>query len=222
MEDSNEHPVSDLGRNLRAARLAKGWSLRRLAESAEVSASLISQIENARTNPSVRTLHSLAEALSLPVHALFPGPEAAEIERPATYAEPVGFTSAELRRRHDGLPAVAEAPPRLHGDPILRRADRPRIDLQGGVAWERLTGAAEVGIEFISTEYAVGAQSGAKMSRHAGREFGLVLEGELTVELGFDRYVLGPGDSIVFDSTRPHRLSNSGDTPMRALWVIWE
>jgi transcriptional regulator with XRE-family HTH domain len=170
---------STIGDNLRSARLEKGWSMRELAAEAEVSPSLISQIENGRTMPSVRTLYSLAEALSLPVTK--------------------------------------------HLDqPVLRRKDRPRIPLQGGIIWERLTQSAEQAIELIQTEYPAGASSGNRMSRHAGREFGLVLEGELTLELGFDTYVLQSGDSITFDSTRPHRLVNNGSFPMRAIWVVWE
>jgi mannose-6-phosphate isomerase-like protein (cupin superfamily) len=32
--------------------------------------------------------------------------------------------------------------------------------------------------------------------------------------------VLGPGDSISFDSTVPHRLTNPGDEPVRGVWVV--
>jgi uncharacterized cupin superfamily protein len=58
------------------------------------------------------------------------------------------------------------------------------------------------------------------MSHNVGREFGLVLAGELTVELGFERYVLQPGDSIAFDSTMPHRMINTGQIPVQAIWVV--
>jgi mannose-6-phosphate isomerase-like protein (cupin superfamily) len=60
------------------------------------------------------------------------------------------------------------------------------------------------------------------MSRHACRELGLILDGELTIEIGFDTYVLQAGDSNTFDSTRPHRLTNTGNVPMRSIWVVWE
>jgi uncharacterized cupin superfamily protein len=60
------------------------------------------------------------------------------------------------------------------------------------------------------------------MSHHEGREFGLILEGELVVELGFEAYPLRSGDSIVFDSTTPHRLTNRSLQPMRALWVVFD
>ena len=47
--------------------------------------------------------------------------------------------------------------------------------------------------------------------RHMGREYGLVLSGRLRVTIGFDdEHELGPGDSIAFESSRPHRLENAG------------
>jgi uncharacterized cupin superfamily protein len=51
--------------------------------------------------------------------------------------------------------------------------------------------------EFLEITYASGAMSGANLSHHEGREFGLILEGELIVELGFDSYILHEGDSII-------------------------
>jgi len=32
--------------------------------------------------------------------------------------------------------------------------------------------------------------------------------------------VLGPGDSISFDSTTPHRLRNAGEEPATGVWVV--
>jgi mannose-6-phosphate isomerase-like protein (cupin superfamily) len=103
----------------------------------------------------------------------------------------------------------------------LHAGSRPTIQLKGGVTWSRLTAAAEADAEFLEISYAPGATSGANMSHHEGREFGLVLEGELVVQLGFQQLTLNEGDSIVFDSTTPHRLTNKSAEPMRALWVIW-
>jgi uncharacterized cupin superfamily protein len=59
------------------------------------------------------------------------------------------------------------------------------------------------------------------LSHHEGREFGLILEGELVVELGFEAYTLQQGDSIIFDSTTPHRLINKSARPARAVWVVY-
>jgi quercetin dioxygenase-like cupin family protein len=56
--------------------------------------------------------------------------------------------------------------------------------------------------------------------RHGGREYGYVTAGRLGVQLGFERYDLGPGDSISFDSSSPHRLWAIGDEPADAIWVV--
>ena len=220
-EDGIDPQMAEIGNNVREARLAKGWSMRQLATEAEVSPSLISQIENGRTTPSVRTLYSLAEALSLPVTHLVPDMTMKGEETAVLQTTRLDLTPSEVRSLNDGLINVETSPKHLD-DPVLRHDKRPHIQLQGGIAWNRLTKTAEQDIEFLQTEYPVGATSGERMSRHAGREFGLILEGELTIEIGFDTYVLQAGDSISFDSTRPHRLTNSGSIPVRAIWVVWE
>ena len=38
--------------------------------------------------------------------------------------------------------------------------------------------------------------------------------------MGFDEYVLGPGDAITLDSTIPHRLANEGPEPVHAVWFV--
>jgi uncharacterized cupin superfamily protein len=106
-------------------------------------------------------------------------------------------------------------------EPVVRANTRPTIELLGGVTWARLTPSSEEGVEFMEIYYEPGASSGEKMTHHVGREFQLVLEGELLLELGFERYLLKAGDSIIFDSETPHRLSNAGQAPLRAVSVIF-
>jgi quercetin dioxygenase-like cupin family protein len=56
--------------------------------------------------------------------------------------------------------------------------------------------------------------------RHPGAEYGYVLSGRLGVQLGFERHELGPGDSIAFDATMPHRLWNLGDEAVHGIWFV--
>jgi transcriptional regulator with XRE-family HTH domain len=215
----------DIGEKLRTARMDQTMSLRELAEKAEVSASLLSQIENGKANPSVRSLYSIAAALSLSVDYFFPDNGTQAVEKEQTSAVLHQMTSSHIRAMQDqGLLAEtdlfeAQQPGQVKG-PVVCRNVRATIELMGGVTWQRLTPDAEKNVEFMEISYAVGAASGRAMSHHSGREFGLVLEGELTVELGFERYILHPGDSIAFDSTMPHRMSNTGHIPLRAVWVV--
>ena len=66
MTEKNTQNIPHIGKKLRAARRAQQLSLRELAGRAEVSASLLSKVENGKANPSVRSLHSIADALSIP------------------------------------------------------------------------------------------------------------------------------------------------------------
>ena len=50
-----------------------------------------------------------------------------------------------------------------------------------------------------------------KLSSHEGEEFIYVLEGEIEVEYGKDKYTVAAGDSIFYDSVVPHHLHSSGE-----------
>ena len=45
-----------------------------------------------------------------------------------------------------------------------------------------------------------------------------MISGTLGVTIGFDDYVLGPGDAISFDSMTPHRMHNLGKEPVHGIW----
>jgi transcriptional regulator with XRE-family HTH domain len=73
-----------LGDRLRDLRLQRGMTLRALAADADVSAALLSQIENGTTDPSMSTLRKLARVFDASVAALFSEPDAppVHISRP--------------------------------------------------------------------------------------------------------------------------------------------
>jgi transcriptional regulator with XRE-family HTH domain len=64
-------PESRLGLKMRHTRLLKGLTLKKLADLAECSESLLSRIENGNANPSIKTMHRVALALGMPVSGLF-------------------------------------------------------------------------------------------------------------------------------------------------------
>ena len=150
------------------------------------------------------TLFALAEALDVPVDAFFRNGEAAV---PA--AAPV-------------VPARTGPESRARGQDryVVRRAERAGIDIEGGVRWERLTPTPLDDVEFMELIYAPGAESNASLYRHPGFEMVLVLSGRLVIHAGFERYELGPGDSMAFPSTLPHRYVNPGEETVRAITTI--
>jgi transcriptional regulator with XRE-family HTH domain/quercetin dioxygenase-like cupin family protein len=219
-EKLDQNPA--IGKKLLAVRQDKRMSLRDLAAAAEISASMLSQIETGKAYPSVRSLYKIAAALGVSLDYFFPSElEEQRTPREAVVAETAELTASQLREAMvNGSTEVTGFAASHLGNPVITRGSRPMIELQSGITWERLTGGAEPGAEFLEVVYKPQAHSGQTMSRHEGREFGLILEGELQVELAFDTHHLRAGDSIIFDSNTPHRLSNTTDRIVRALWVV--
>jgi transcriptional regulator with XRE-family HTH domain len=69
--------VQLLGRNVRAARLARGMSQEQLAFEAEMKRSYVSDLERGTRNPSVRAVGRLANALGVEASDLLREPGAA-------------------------------------------------------------------------------------------------------------------------------------------------
>jgi transcriptional regulator with XRE-family HTH domain len=69
--DLTEATPTVLGARIRAARMQRTLSLGDLASAAQVSRSLVSQIERGVATPSIETVRRLASAMSVPVFSLF-------------------------------------------------------------------------------------------------------------------------------------------------------
>ncbi len=65
-----------VGRNVRAERLRKTWTLDDLAARSGISKGMLVQVEQARTNPSIATICRLATALGVSMASLVEAPEA--------------------------------------------------------------------------------------------------------------------------------------------------
>jgi transcriptional regulator with XRE-family HTH domain/quercetin dioxygenase-like cupin family protein len=209
-----QHLRDDLGHRLRAAREERNIGLRELARRLGVSPSLISQIETGKTEPSINTLFAMVSELELSVNEIVfdPARDAARTSDKTTTP-----TRRPAARRAHG-PVSADAP----GSPVQRSGNRTSISLESGVGWDRLTAEPDHNVDFLLLRYPPGSESTPPQSlmRHNGTEYGYVLSGRLQVSLGFDNYVLEPGDSISFDCTQPHRFATVGDETVEAVWFV--
>jgi transcriptional regulator with XRE-family HTH domain len=196
----------DVGSELRRVRESRKLSLRNVASAVGVSASLLSQVETGKTQPSVSTLYALVNYLGISLDGLM------GTSRPGS--PPLGVA-----------PAGADAAPSdswISDGVVQRREDNPIIEMENGVTWERLAvGESAVADPLIVTYEPSGSSSmEGKMMRHAGLEYGVLLEGRLTLRIDFDTYELEPGDSFCFDSGRPHLYVNQSDQPARGIWFV--
>jgi transcriptional regulator with XRE-family HTH domain len=166
----------DLGPNLRAVREAKGWSLRAVASAVGISASLLSQVETGKTHPSVSTLYALVTHLGVSIDELLASPSQQQ-------GTPDGGSKQEVVRSPES-------------SAIQRREDNPIIEMENGVTWERLAVGDYGMVDPLITTYAPGGSSSieGRLMRHSGIEYGYIIDGELTVRLDFDTFVLRAGD----------------------------
>ncbi|TDW29507.1 XRE family transcriptional regulator [Cryobacterium psychrophilum] len=192
--------MEDLGAAIRAVRVRKGMSLRSVAAAAEISPSLLSQVETGRTRPSVGTLYALVNILEVSIDELLGLPQRAS------------SSSGSDGGTYSPVTAI----------PVQRAADNPTIVMENGVTWERLAVEGSGMMDALLTSYDPGSSSSVegKQMRHSGVEYGYVIEGEVTLRLGFDTYVLRAGDSMCFDSRRPHLYENRTDKTARGIWYV--
>jgi transcriptional regulator with XRE-family HTH domain len=187
-----------LGGRLRRVRTARGISVRELARRAGCSASLLSQVERGITRPSAGVVYSLANELGISLDSLFEAPPSVGV---AAWGRAGGPDGAGI---------------------VLRAADRKAIELSTGVRWERLTPNHDARVDFLEVVYAPDGQSSddGRAVRHDGREYLLVLEGELEAVIGFDTLLLSQGDSLAFDPATPHRYRNPTAGQVRVLSLV--
>lgn len=197
-----------VGERIRFAREQLGMSVRELARRIDVSASHISQVERGLASFSVRALYSVTSVLGIQMDSLFEPTPTQVTEDPLRSSN--GTEAPEVALDEAGI--------------VQRSHDRPSITLSSGRRWERLTARPEHSSEFIEVIYAPAASDppvpATALVQHSGREYGIVTQGHLNVEVGFDSAVLGSGDSIAFDSSIPHRFWNNTAEEVRAIWFV--
>jgi transcriptional regulator with XRE-family HTH domain len=180
---------SDACEKLRAARIEADLSLRELGRRVGISASMLSQIENGRAQPSVATLYALVSCLNLSLDEL------------------LGGTTG----RRDRLRV-----------PVVGPAERAILVMDSGVTWERLTAESDPLVDALMVTYPPGSRSssGGGLMSHSGREYGFLLSGRLTVQLGFETFTLEAGSSVSFDSAIPHAYVNDYAEAAQGVWHV--
>jgi transcriptional regulator with XRE-family HTH domain len=176
-----ERESLELGRAIRAMRVERSLTLKTVARIAGVSQSLISQVERGLASPSISTLRRIASALDVPIAALFIGNGGASD----------GESDSAGRRL------------------VVRRNERKGLHVaRSKVVYELLTPDLNRKVEFIWIEYEPGAVTHPDPMSHPGEENAVCLEGSVVVIIEGQEFVLNEGDSISFESGRPHQVEN--------------
>jgi transcriptional regulator with XRE-family HTH domain len=182
-----------IGSKVRELRQKKHYTLQDVAAKTGLSKPFLSQIENDHVVPPVATLLKLARAFDVGLAYFF--------------QDEVGIDRIAITRRDERV--------RVEKRPHHRKGEVNYI-------YEALdTKKTNKHMEPFLVEFPVQDTSEMIFMNHEGEEFLHVLEGNLEFR-SIDRVeVLGPGDSIYFESDLSHSFRCLGEKPARAIVVVW-
>jgi transcriptional regulator with XRE-family HTH domain len=179
-----------IGREVRAYRRKQEITVAELSTSTGLSIGMLSKIENGNTSPSLTTLQTLANALSVPLTAFFRGFEETRVAVHTKAGEGVETERAGTRANH-------------------------QYNLLGHIG----SNASGVNVEpyliTLSTEADV-----FPTFQHAGIETIYMLEGEVDYRHADQVFSLKPGDTLFFDADAPHGPEVLVQLPARYLSII--
>jgi transcriptional regulator with XRE-family HTH domain len=195
--DDTNNTQKLLGKRIRSLRNERGLKIIELAEKSGLTSSTISQIERALLSPSIASLKKICDAMGVPVGCLFENNE--DIDT-------------------DNVTAVTDV--RISNNCQVVRKDKRKIMLPTeGVRYYLLNPNLAGQMEMIYNEIEPGKGTGPDLYTHPGSECGVVLSGEITVQINDEVHVLQEGDSITLDSSEPHLLRNDSDKMSISIWV---
>lgn len=100
--------------------------------------------------------------------------------------------------------------PKLESYVLTRSGEGQKIEQAHGMTYYNLAASFKNRIAeplFVCSVYSEEAQHrDIELTTHAGQECDLIIKGKLMVQVGEHKAVLGPGDSIYYDSGTPHGM----------------
>ena len=159
---------------LRMLRLRRSMGLAQLAEHTGFSPAMLSRLENGRLVPTLPTLTRIALVFNVGLDYFFTDPRKRHI---------IAVSRREERRKFPSDPKLASAP--WHFETLDFRASERKLN------------------GFLAQFHAVPAEE-VKPHFHRGVELLYLIEGELEMSIGVDKFRLGPGDAVYFDAMQKH------------------
>lgn len=175
----------NIGEKIGQVRRKQSLSIRDLAKLAEVTPSLLSQIERGLANPSVNSLKSISSALNVPLFTFF---------------------VSEVNKK----------------DLIVRSNNRKKVILPGSdnVIYEVLAPNGSDDLEFAIMNLAPHTSSCNDPIHHNGYEIAYILEGDATLHMDDEVFILYTGDSVKLPIGTNHRWENNTDSTTKVIFAV--
>lgn len=179
-----------IGRQVRALRKKRAWTIAQFAHEVGVSEGMVSKIENGQVSPSLSMLQQLSTTLAVPITTFFLG---FEEDRPVMHVKAGEGVEAERAGTRAG-----------HHYTML-----------GHLSAQSSSVVVEPYLITLSEK-----SDTFETFQHVGMEFIYMLEGAVTYRHGSELFELVPGDSLFFDADAPHGPERLIQLPARYLSII--
>jgi transcriptional regulator with XRE-family HTH domain len=186
-----EDIIIQISNKIKEKRKAKGITIQELADKAEVSKGLISQIENNRTVPSLLVLINIIRALNLDMNEFFN-----EIGREQQ-------TSRVIIKQEASYQVFEKEAAKgfLYKRVLTRSVKNYPVDI-------------------VILELKKGARRN-QMVKTDAYEYKYIIQGKVEYQIENEKYTLNTGDSLFFDGRLGHKPANLGDEDARILVVYF-
>ena len=179
----------EIGSKLRRLRLRKKIGLVDLGKHTGLSASLLSQLENGKTMPTLPTLARIAMVFDVGLDYFFDNQRSKRV---------FGVTRARER---------------------LRFPDRPDNPIPAYFFEVLAFSAKEKRVSAYVAEFPARKGEEVREHFHEGWELVHVLSGSLVIRFESEEHLLEAGDSVYFDALEPHAYRGDSDPPAQAIVI---
>jgi len=186
-----EDIIIQISNKIKEKRKAKGITIQELADKAEVSKGLISQIENNRTVPSLLVLINIIRALNLDMNEFFNEIGTEQQSSKVIIKQEASYQVFE-KETAKGF---------LYKRVLTRSVKNYPVDI-------------------VILELKKGARR-TQMVKTDAYEYKYIIQGKVEYQIENEKYILNTGDSLFFDGRLGHKPANIGDEDAKILVVYF-
>ncbi|NIG52078.1 helix-turn-helix domain-containing protein [Chitinophaga sp. Cy-1792] len=186
-----EDIIIQISNKIKEKRKSKGITIQELADKAEVSKGLISQIENNRTVPSLLVLINIIRALNLDMNEFFN-----EIDQQGQGAKVI------VKQKASYQPFEKEPAKGFQYKRVLTKNIK------------------NFPVDIVLLELKKGARR-SQLVKTDAYEYKYIIKGQVEYLIDNEKYILEEGDSLFFDGRLGHKPANTGDADALILVVYF-
>lgn len=183
-----------IGAKIRQLRESREMTQQQLANASENSVELLEHIENGDVVPSLTPLIKIAKALDVRI----------------------GTFMDDVQQRG---PVIVE---QGQTEKVIYFSGQKDQTKESAMEFYSLaSGKCDRHMEPFLIDVDIHDDAEFKLESHEGEEFIYVIDGEIEIVYGSEKYTVSKGDTIYYDSVVPHHLHAYGEKPAKILAVIY-